>query len=391
MSTEFHTQINESFGEFVEETDKLTEYFLDMVEEQKFNRKKVEKEFTAYMSDLGADGDDLKDIVNKGMELLQDVVVPNKSDLYPDSVKPKLKVGDLKKKEASPPTKKKFSMGSIKKKEETESGSDQEDSAESSPNKKKSGAKRASGYTLYYNSVKDEVKEALETEWKEKYPDAPYRSNPAEVSRKCGQMWAKFQEDEPEKAQKFKDDADAQNSANGIVSHAKSKKPENEKKPLTGFQMYHKLKKGEVLDAYRKEHKMKADEKIAPTDAMTIVSESWNEYKKNEDDVAEMNRLAEEYNTEHGRVHVKKEKSDKKSDKKTNAYLEFCSNFREEFRAKKKEDSAELDTYEESKLMNQKWNNEIKADKKKHEAWKQIAKEENISRGFEEKEKKSKK
>jgi hypothetical protein len=94
----------------------------------------------------------------------------------------------------------------------------------------------------------------------------------------------------------------------------KAKTPEKKKRPLTGFAMFYKIKTKEILVNYRQENNMSENEKINPIDAMVIVAKAWSEYKKDETKKAEMDRIAAEYNEEHGRKAAPKQK-DNASDK----------------------------------------------------------------------------
>jgi hypothetical protein len=78
--------------------------------------------------------------------------------------------------------------------------------------------------------------------------------------------------------------------------------------------MFYKIKTKEILVNYRKENNMSENEKINPIDAMVIVAKAWSEYKKDETKKAEMDRIAAEYNEEHGRKAAPKQK-DNASDK----------------------------------------------------------------------------
>ena len=390
MTTEIHNQIDKAFSEFVddEQAPDLTKYFLELAEDSKFDKKEINKKFSEYLSKMDPDEDMLKEMTDKGMEVLDDIIMKNKATLFPhlEPVKTKLKMKDISKNE-KPKTK--LGMGKITKKEtltpEEEPAKESDDDSGSSDSKKSSGKKtskgptRASGYTLFLHDMKKKIEAELEEEWNKKYPDAPYTKNNVEVSKEIGRRW---REDTPkEEVDRYNAKAAEQNKANNIEPRGKSKVPESEKKPLTGFSMFHKVKKEEVLADYRKKNKMSEDEKIKPTDAMAIVSRAWGEYKKDPDNKAEMDRLAAEYNEEHGRKHTPKKKSEKSNDKKTTAYLEFCKNFRDEYRKDHDREDPDFDVYAESREMNKEWK-KIKDDDEKHDAWKTIAHDENVKRGL---------
>jgi hypothetical protein len=421
MSTEIHNQIKKSFSEFVEDSQapELTSYFLKMAEDSKFDEKAINKSFGEYLKNMDADDDMISEMSEKAMEILRDMIVPNKSTLYPSNNK-KLKLSDIRKPSESEKSEEKFEKSEekpekseekpsttekktvtvkkviekpkpvakksapAKKSEEKEDDEEKEESSpESGKKSTKKGAKvavRASGYNLFYHEIKKEVEINLEKDWKKKYADAPYTKNNTEVSREIGRLWEEMKEKQKDKVEDYNNQANEQNKKNNIVPRGKAKTPENEKRPLTGFAMFHKIKKDEVLVDYRKENNMSEDEKIKPTDAMAIVSKAWSEYKKDETKKAEMDRLAAEYNEEHGRKATPKQK-DKASEKKTNPYLMFCENFREEYRATNNRDDPEFDVYAESREMNKKWKS-IKDDADKFEAWKTIAHDENVSRGL---------
>lgn len=416
MTTEIHNQINKAFSDFVEDSQapELTEFFLKMAENSKFEEKTVTKSLKEYLQNMGADADMIKEMSEKAMEMLRDTIIPNKSTLYPSATPKKLKLSDMKKQtekaeekseenaeaEAEPEKKvvtpiKKVTPAPKKAPSKKAAEEDEEEStpASASASAKKGGKKapakkapakakaptRASGHSLFYKEVKEEVMEFLEKDWKKKYANAPYTKNTTTVSREIGRRWEELNKNNKEKAEEYNARAAEENKKNNIQSRGKTKVSESDKRPLNGFSMFHKIKKDEVLANYRKEKNMAEDAKIKPTEAMTIISQAWAGYSKDAEKKAEMDRLAAEYNEEHGRKPApKKEKS---SDKKTNPYLLFCQNFREEYRAEHKTEDGELNVYQEASEMNKKWKT-IKDDKEKHDAWILLAKEENIARGL---------
>jgi hypothetical protein len=331
--------------------------------------------------------------------MLRDIIIPNKAVLYPGNKKLKLseirkptseekseeKAKSEEKSEEKPVTEKK-SVTPVKKAPVKKaivpikkSDDDEKKVGKKAPVKKEKVV-RSSGYQIYYHEIKKTVEENLEKDWKKKYADAPYTKNNTLVSQEIGRLWKEMGEKQKDKVEEYNNRAQDKNKANNIVSRSKSKIPENEKRPLSGFQMFQKVKKDEVLMKYRSDKKMAKDEAIKPTDAMTIVSKAWAEYKKDEAMKEEMDRLAAVYNEENGRKPSVKT-NEKANDKKTNSYLEFCKEFREEYRAEHDRTDPDFDVYAESREMNKKWAT-IKADKEKLDAWTIIAHDENVARGL---------
>jgi hypothetical protein len=404
MSTDIHNQIKQKFANFVDDDQapELTNFFLKMAEESKFDEKVVAKNFTNYLAEMGADEDMSKEMNDSVMDMLRDMVIPNKAIIYPNSKK--LKLSEMRKpasdekpeekseeKSEEKPVTEKKSVTPVKKAPvkaapvkkavvPIKKADDDEKKAVKKAPVKKEKVVRSSGYQIYYHEIKKTVEENLEKDWKKKYADAPYTKNNTLVSQEIGRLWKEMGEKQKDKVEEYNSRAMDKNKANNIVSKSKSKTPENEKRPLSGFQMFQKVKKEEVLEKYRSDKKMAKDEAIKPTDAMTIVSKAWADYKKDEALKAEMDRLAAAYNEENGRKPSTKS-NEKAKDKRTNPYLMFCQEFRDEYRAEHDRTDPDFDVYAESREMNKKWT-AIKNDAEKLEAWAIIAHDENVARGL---------
>lgn len=365
MADTLRSEITSGFEEWVDEPEPVSEELLRLSRAHNFDEKRVRTEFRKFLGKVGAEGDTLSDMTERGMDLLRDQIGPNRSTLWDDLAekKTKLKLGGLKLKSTD---------------------SSAEADSDSSATKKTGGKakkektpKRQRGYDLFFNENKDTLKDELRAEWEKKYKDVPYQANPTAVSKELGRRWREDLSDEDRR--RFNDQAAEINTKNGIEPRASKQTNEEDKKPLTAYQMFNKEVYDEMAQRYRDENGLEAEEKVKPTEIMRLTAARWNsEIKPNADRVAEYQEKADAYNKEHHREYRPKEKEEKVSTSKTNAYREFCRWFRKDYRDR----NPEGNPYEEAKQMNEMWNNDVKKDDEKKAKWDREAEEENLRRGI---------
>lgn len=374
--------MDEIFDEWVDKPNDLTRFVMSVAEENDFNEKKYESEIRKYFTKLGAEDESLAEMMDGGMKVFEEIILPNKSELFSHlkqkSSKLKLPIQGQKK------------LSSIKKKpivESDEENTKETKSSSSSDNDDKKTTKRKQkkkvtkepkpvrAYDLFQKDVKNDVKEELKGEWEKKYPDVPYNSNPTVVSREIGRRWREDLSTEERKV--YEKQAAEINESNGFEPKGKKQVDESDKKPMTSYQFFNKEKYDEMAAKYRKDNKLGKNDKVKPTEVMKLTAQLWNQVKADPEREKEYQEKADAYNKEKGRVAKPKVKEAKVSDKKTNAYHMFCVDFRKNYR----KENPDGNHYEEARLMNEEWNTKVKQDEDLMEHWKNEAEAENKRRG----------